>query len=274
MGMATLLRPNNPLGFFIPHRFAAEAQARVGDLTYRCVSERLEAGEHGFVQHLKEAAAFRDHFRQIGSSPPPAPRWNQDWFSGLDAIAAYTLVRTKQPSRIVEVGAGHSTRFLAKAVADQGGDTALIAIDPAPRTRIDGLPLQHYPCLVTEAPSAIWHSLQANDFLSIDSSHILMPGTDVDFVLNDVIPALPAGVIVHFHDIFLPDPYPAAWQWRGYNEQSAIASLLTSRSFIPIFASHYVSTRLASCPEVAGLSEFTGHSNAPPSSLWLQKADL
>ena len=38
-----------------------------------------------------------------------------------------------------------------------------------------------------------------------------MPGTDVDIVLNRILPRLPPGILVHIHDIFLPDPYPARW---------------------------------------------------------------
>ena len=68
--------------------------------------------------------------------------------------------------------------------------------------------------------------LAPGDVLSIDSSHILMPGTDVDILLNRVLPALPAGVLVHIHDVFLPDDYPPAWSWRGYNEQLGVAALV------------------------------------------------
>ena len=78
----------------------------------------------------------------IGTEPPPAPRWNQDWFPRLDAAAAYAIVRTLEPRRIVEVGSGHSTRFLARAVADGGLDTRITAIDPQPRATIEKLPVE------------------------------------------------------------------------------------------------------------------------------------
>ena len=58
-----------------------------------------------------------------------------------------------------------------------------------------------------------------------------MPGTDVDFLLNRILPALPAGVLVHVHDVFLPDDYPADWEWRGYNEQLGVAALIQGRGF-------------------------------------------
>ena len=42
--------------------------------------------------------------------PPPEPRWDQDWFPRLDAAALYVFVRETAPSRIIEIGSGHSTR--------------------------------------------------------------------------------------------------------------------------------------------------------------------
>ena len=53
-----------------------------------------------------------------------------------------------------------------------------------------------------------------------------MPGTDVDMLFNHVLPGLKRGVMVHVHDVFLPDDYPPEWEWRGYNEQLGIATLI------------------------------------------------
>ena len=36
-------------------------------------------------------------------------------------------------------------------------------------------------------------------------------GSDVNFVVLDVLPRLAPGVVVHFHDIFLPYEYPRTW---------------------------------------------------------------
>ena len=97
-----------------------------------------------------------------------------------------------------------------------------------------------------------------------------MPGTDVDWLLNRILPALPAGVLLHFHDVFLPDPYPEAWAWRGYNEQQALAALLQGRAWDCRFASHYVRTRLADRLARGPLSSLPPPA-APEGSLWLQK---
>jgi hypothetical protein len=139
----------------------------------------------------------------IGADSPPAPRWNQDWFPRLDAAAAYAIVRTTRPRRIVEVGSGHSTRFLARAVADGRLATQITCIDPAPRASIAQLPITHLAAPVQQAPIALFQALAPGDILFIDSSHQVKPGGDVDFLFR-VLPILASGVRVHFHDVFPP----------------------------------------------------------------------
>ena len=211
---------------------------------------------------------YEKQLEAIGSDPPPAPRWNQDWFPRLDAAAAYAMVRTLEPRRIVEVGSGHSTRFMARAVADGGLDTRMTAIDPEPRASIEKLPLEWIRMQVQRV--AAFPALGAGDILFIDSSHQIKPGSDVEFLLKAVLPLLPAGVRVHFHDIFLPDDYPHDWEWRRYNEQAAVASLIESGVFTVDFASHAVVSR--SPEEIRGvLARLPLLPSAFESSLWLTK---
>ena len=63
----------------------------------------------------------------------------------------------------------------------------------------------------------------------------MMPGTDVDFLFNQIFGQLKAGVIIHIHDIFLPDDYPQSWEWRGYNEQLGVAALLQGQGYDVLF---------------------------------------
>ena len=202
----------------------------------------------------------------IGADAPPAPRWNQDWFPLLDAAAAYAIVRKTRPRRIVEVGSGHSTRFLARAVADGGLATQITSIDPAPRASLSGLPIRRFETRVENADPGLFQALAPGDILFIDSSHQLKPGSDVEFLLTRVLPHLRDGVCVHFHDIFLPDDYPADWAWRRYNEQQAVAALL-ERGYALEFSSHQarkqaVNGVLARLPLVPGARE---------SSFWIRK---
>lgn len=263
MGLATLLGLQR--GFFIPYRHAG----RVVSGGYPALEPRFAARTGPFLDLLAEIEAWSPGLRMM-IGPAPEPRFDQEWFPGLDAAAAYALVRRAKPRRIVEVGSGHSTRFLARAISDGGLATELICIDPAPRASLAGLAVDWLPMLVQDAPHGCFTGLQPGDMLFVDSSHVLMPGSDVDRLLNQILPLLGAGTIVHIHDVFLPDPYPKSWAWRNYNEQSAIAALLQGEAYEVLFASHYLATRqhdrLATSPLAA-----LRLGSAFESSLWLQK---
>ena len=98
-----------------------------------------------------------------------------------------------------------------------------------------------------------------------------MPGTDVDYLLNQILAQLPAGIIIHLHDIFLPDDYPKSWQWRGYNEQLAVATLLQGEGFDVLFSSHYVATRMGESLVGTILTELERPNNLFETSLWIKK---
>lgn len=267
-GLATLLG-SRPRGWFIPYRYADTLPAPGERGRYAALEPLFETARPRFAALLEEAEILGRDLTAIGTEPPPAPRWTQDWFPRLDAVAAYTLVRTRKPARIVEVGSGHSTRFMARAVRDGGLPTAITAIDPAPRAVIEGLPITFSKRTLHAAGLSPFRALQSGDILFIDSSHILMPGSDVDLLFGDILPALPSGVIVHVHDIFLPEDYPPEWGWRGYNEQQGLFGFLQG-GFRLDFASRYVATCM---PEAIGpvVKKLPLVSGAFETSLWLTK---
>ncbi len=90
-------------------------------------------------------------------------------------------------------------------------------------------------------------------------------------ILNRILPVLKPGVLVHIHDVLLPDPYPPHWAWRGYTEQNALAGWLLGGACAPIFASHYALTRMGAAgrPGVARLPLPEG---ALETSLWLKRS--
>ena len=268
MGLATVLGLGRR-GFFIPYRHADAIAPH--QPAYPALEALFAAAAPQFRTVL---GAIDDHaaaLEAIGDAPPPAPRWQQGWFPRLDAAAAYVLVRTHRPARIVEVGSGHSTRFLARAIADDGLATTLTAIDPQPRAAIARLPVRHIGTTLQAAGTDAFAALGPGDMLFVDSSHIAMPGSDVDILFNRVLPMLPAGVLVHVHDICLPDDYPAAWRWRGYNEQLLAAALLIGGGFAPVFASHYVATRMGEAVAGSAAARLPLFPGAVETSLWLRK---
>jgi predicted O-methyltransferase YrrM len=223
-----------------------------------------------FAARLRDLARYRDDFARFGGAAP-SPRFEQDWFPRLDAAMAYALVRERRPRRIVEVGSGHSSRVMARAIVDGNLAADFTAIDPQPRAPLAGLSIRHIDRRLQEVPAAMFAALKAGDILFIDSSHKLTPGSDVDLLVNQILPAIPAGVLVHIHDIFLPGGYPASWSWRNYNEQGAVAALFQGGGWAPIFASSFVLSQMAgefAESIAAGLPLPAG---AIESSLWLER---
>jgi len=181
------------------------------------------------------------------------------------------MVRRFAPRRIVEVGSGHSTRFFARAVADGATATQLTAIDPAPRATLAGLPIELLQVHVQQAGNTPFAQLADGDFLVVDSSHKMGPGSDVQLLVEQVLPALPAGVCVHFHDIFLPQDYPEAWGWRRYSEQGAVATLLSDGSYSILFASAWIIAQRKHLLGTGVLGRLPLVPGAIESSLWLRK---
>lgn len=267
-GLATLFGAR-PLGFFIPYRFAATAVPA----SYPALEPLFRSAEPEFQDVLAELDAYAGDLIAIESGPGGGPgiaRFDQDWFPRLDAAAAYGLVRRERPRRIVEIGSGHSTRFLARAVADAGLGTAIVAIDPAPRASLAGLDVRHEAVLLRQADPAVFAELEAGDILFVDSSHVAMPGSDVDRIVGDILPRLPAGVLLHWHDILLPDAYPTEWAWRGYNEAIVVAALLGGRGCELIFSSHWVASRHPGWLATGVVGRLPLVPGARETSLWLR----
>ncbi|GMG82533.1 hypothetical protein LNKW23_17460 [Paralimibaculum aggregatum] len=264
MGLSTLL--GRPRGFFSPFRYAAG----IAPTAYPELEAVFAAAAPEIEAVLEAIAAHGDRLASL-AGPAPEPRWNQQWFPGLDGAAAYALVRMTGPRRILEVGSGHSTRFLARAVRDAGGaPTGIVCIDPQPRAALGGLPVTWHRRLLGAEDIPAFAALEPGDIAFFDSSHLLWPGSDVDLIVNRILPALRPGVLVHLHDIFLPDPYPAEWDWRGYTEQLGLGGWLAGGGMRLRFASRYASTRLGATarPGIAG-RPFAEARLA--SSLWLER---
>ena len=139
-----------------------------------------------------------------------------------------------------------------------------------PRAKITTLPIRLERKTLQEVDLDLFDQLEAGDFLCVDSSHILMPGTDVDIVLNRILPALAPGVIVAVHDIFLPFAYPSDWDWRSYNEQNGVGALLQG-GYELVFASHYVVREMAAAWSQASVAELPILEGAHECGLWLRK---
>ncbi len=171
-----------------------------------------------------------------------------DAFTGIDPLLYVGVLEAYRPRRVVEVGSGFSTMLAAQVLASRR-DASLQSIDPWPRPFIEqGVPgvdlVKHR---VEELPLDHFTTLEAGDVLFIDSSHVVRAGSDVNYLFLEVLPYLAEGVLVHVHDIFLPDEYPRAWlveQKRFWSEQYLLAAFLCHNSRAEVLlAAHFLGTR-------------------------------
>ena len=186
---------------------------------------------------------FRDECSNFPAEPPPGQRRP---FRGVDALAAYCMVRHFQPRLIIEVGSGFSSLALGQAAA-KNKNSALVCIDPFPSDFLR----RGFPGLQSSIEEKIQNidlkffaQLQSGDILFIDSSHTVKIGGDVNYLFLEVLPRLKPGVIVHVHDIFLPFEYRRDWvldEFRFWNEQYLLQAFLTFNSeFEVLLANSYL----------------------------------
>ncbi|QIQ85665.1 class I SAM-dependent methyltransferase [Erythrobacter sp.] len=187
----------------------------------------------------------------------------------LDALIDYAMVRWSKPQRIVEIGSGRSTHILNRAVTDNGTGQ-IECIDPAPRLDIAELPVKLHRRVLTKDDVDIVLSLEANDILFIDSSHILQPGTDCDIEFNIMFPELKSGVIVHVHDIFLPFAYPPKWKDRNWNEACGLAPWVLSDAFEVLFPTYYA-TQERHDELYQAMPDYTRRGPYAGGSFWMRK---
>jgi predicted O-methyltransferase YrrM len=133
-------------------------------------------------------------------------------YGSIEAAFLYCFISTKRPRKVVQVGCGVSTAVIQRAAIDGGFDVELVCVDPFPTeflkrsSAAGGLRLIAEPAQTV--PLEVLTELGAGDFLFIDSTHTVKPGSEVNRLVLEVLPRLREGVFVHFHDITFPYDYP------------------------------------------------------------------
>lgn len=228
---------------------------------------------------LLESFSFHEELLQLNAADPnkPAFNLNNSMFGPGDAEYWYSLIRTKKPSRIIEIGSGNSTLIAARAIQK------LKALDPRYACRHTCIEPYEMPWLeqvgvelirkrVEEVGAALFADLAENDLLFIDSSHMIRPQGDVLFEFLELLPTLKRGVIVHIHDIFSPKDYPSRWvcdDVRFWNEQYLLEAFLSGNRDWQIigalnFLHHHSPDQLsARCPNLRPGNE--------PASFYIQR---
>jgi predicted O-methyltransferase YrrM len=211
--------------------------------------------------------------------------WENDGFAPGDATALAAMIRHFRPRRIIEAGAGYSTAVILD-VSERYLTTppAIECIDPEPerlRSLVrpgDEQRLTVHETIVQSLPLSFFERLEATDILFIDSSHVLKLGSDVAFLLLEVLPRLAPGVVIHVHDITTPFEYPPEWydEGRAWNEAPVLRAFLAfNRNFEMLFFCDYLvrfhrDTLAAEMPLALRQPRALAEGNASV-SLWLRR---
>ena len=138
--------------------------------------------------------------------------FENDFYSSPDTEVLYSFIRDYHPKTILEIGSGNSTKIARQAILDGTTASRLISVDPQPRAEIDQLADRIYRQPVEAIQlNELAQLVGSGDILFIDSSHELKIGNDVAFLFLQLLPILPAGLLIHVHDVFLPYEYPEDW---------------------------------------------------------------
>jgi hypothetical protein len=136
-----------------------------------------------------------------------------------DAVFLYCIIRHFQPTKIIEVGSGHSSAIMLDTNEFYLENKMHVTfIEPYPEERLMKIlreqDKKQHTVIKQKVQSVsldVFKKLEQNDILFIDSSHVSKTGSDLNYLMFEVLPALKPGVLIHFHDIFYPFELPKKW---------------------------------------------------------------
>ena len=243
----------------------------------------LEAGRARYEESLSLVADCRDVLHAIPhtAATPLSPQWNSSWFSCLDAAALVAFLLARKPKRLLEIGSGTSTVFAAHAVRVGGLPTSITSIDPQPRREVNELCDRVIRSGLETCDLTLFDELEPGDILFFDGSHRIFTNSDVAAFFFDVLPRVRPGVLVHVHDVFLPNDYPPEWNDRLYSEQYLIGAMLLCPKppFRVVLPNYFASTDACLSEQVRGIFRSpTGgpdiplfyYGNVPGVSFWFE----
>jgi Methyltransferase domain len=245
-GMRTLGKGGSLLGSYavLPLDHREVVSSTNPNFTYREVLDRINAQDALYdelIRRMREPIAHATGAIRRTTPDGREPFWSNSYFQGNDAAAAWALTALMRPGRIVEIGSGNSTKFFRHSIRFNGLDTRLVCIDPAPRTEISAIADEIHYKPVQQVSRDVFDALQAGDVLFFDGSHLVVQGSDTQFVFLEILPRLPKGVLVHVHDVNLPREYRQFYTSRLYGEQYMLAALLIfSVDWKPVFPVYWL----------------------------------
>ncbi len=200
--------------------------------------------------------------------------FENDFYSYTDGIVLYSMIRYYKPKRIIEVGSGFSSALMLDTnELFFNSEINLTFIEPNPErlyTLLRESDKKSSEIIVSDVQQIsleIFEKLDSGDILFIDSTHVAKTGSDVNYILLEILPRLKKGVLIHFHDIFYPFEYPKEWVFKGFNWNEIYflrAFLMYNSAFKVKLFSTYAHMNLAFEEMPMTTKNYGGH-------IWLEK---
>lgn len=161
--------------------------------------------------------------------------YENSFYSYTDGIILYSMLRHFQPKRIIEIGSGYSSALMLDTnELFFNNEISLTFIEPYTErlySLMAEIDKKNSTVINTDVQLIsldVFQQLQSGDILFIDSTHVVKTGSDLNYILFQILPRLKRGVLIHFHDIFYPFEYPKEWvlQGRNWNENYFLKAFL------------------------------------------------
>jgi predicted O-methyltransferase YrrM len=209
-----------PGHFYSPLPSAEDIAGRLAEADRTGLQSEIAEIDLGVERQFANLARIREAV--AGDVPFPEEQhetfryyYKNSQYSYNDGIMLFGMLRSIRPKRIIEIGSGFSSALILDTNdLYMNNSVSCSFIEPYPDRlnallrENDRLNCQIYTSRVQDVDLAIFSSLEAGDILFVDSSHIVKYGSDLEYILRVVLPALQRGVVIHFHDIFFPFEYP------------------------------------------------------------------
>ena len=269
-----------PSAYTIPVDYPVSSAPRYGLKVgvHERMKSLLDADRSKYESILKAMADRTDLLAGIPATEDGTnrPFWTNPWFPSLDAIALMHFILERKPGKFIEIGSGTSTMFARHAITHGGLSTKILSIDPQPRRGIDQICDRVVRSPLEDVDQAIFDTLVEGDILFFDGSHRVFSDSDVTVFFLEILPRIPAGVLIHIHDIFWPKDYPESWGNRYYSEQYMLAMLFlyAPEAYEIVFPNAYVSDDPAMRQIVSGMTPGEPVYGYYGVSFWFQKAGI
>lgn len=168
--------------------------------------------------------------------------YDNPWYLEVDANVLYYLITIIKPKRIIEVGSGFSTAVMLDVNENYfDNNIQIVSIEPNAE-RLKSLlkvtdNIKIYERNLQLMPLSLFDTLEENDLLFIDSSHISKFNSDVNYLFFEILPRLHHSVYIHFHDIQYPFIYPKEWicEGRAYTEAYILRAFLMNNKDYSVY---------------------------------------